>query len=91
MEQNQFQIISVAEPALPLMAAPVTEEQKKYNPVLDPDAPELPLEVILQRAGVEQYATAVSSVHGIETAREFSELQEANLKLFCRYRAVPIF
>lgn len=43
MEQNQFQIISVAEPALPLMAAPVTEEQKKYNPVLDPDAPELPL------------------------------------------------
>lgn len=85
MESENIQYITLdGGQVLPMVAVPVTTEQRSYNPVLDHEAPDLELEAMLSRAGLQNYATLIINDHGIESAREFSELYDSDIKLFCR-------
>lgn len=82
--EAQIQYVTLDEPILPSVAAQITEEQKRYNPLLDPEAPELQFEVLLFRAGLHNYANVIINDHGIASLKDFMELQEGDIKLFCR-------
>ncbi|XP_065080057.1 uncharacterized protein LOC135702931 [Ochlerotatus camptorhynchus] len=84
MELDQVQYLALDGPILPTAAAQITEEQRTYRVDLDPEAPELDFEAILYRAGLDNYASIVINDHGIQNGREFSELQEGGIKLFCK-------
>lgn len=71
-------------PLLPSVAAPITAEQRAYDPLVDHEAPDLELDTLLYRAGLGNYAGIIINDHGIETSSEFAELQESDTMLFCK-------
>ncbi|XP_055526733.1 uncharacterized protein LOC129719439 isoform X2 [Wyeomyia smithii] len=75
---------TIVEPVMPLVAAPITEQQRNYNPLQDPEAQQLTLEAMLCKAGLDNYANVIIHNHGITNITEYSELQECDLKLFCK-------
>nr|XP_029729001.1 uncharacterized protein LOC109408064 isoform X2 [Aedes albopictus] len=84
MDPETVQYITLSGPILPAVAVVITEEQRAYNPVLDRDARELGLDVMLLKAGLDNYNSIIINDHGITSPREFSELQGTDVKLFCR-------
>lgn len=79
-----MELISISGPILPTVPDPITEAQRAYNPILDKESSKLGLDEMLSRAGLSNYASIIMSDHGIRDSEEFCQLQECDLKLFCR-------
>lgn len=81
---DQLELITINGPLLPAVAAPISDAQKHYNPIMDEESLEVDFEIMLDRAGLANYSSIIMVTHGITTAEEFSELQESDLELFSK-------